>query len=382
VRRSNKIAGKKHLALDAATTVAVASAARSPWGRGFWYPLWDALIIGGGLSLLVGGLLYFSPESWRTNIDDHFLWPALLLINAAHFAASYIRVYTKPKAMERLPILSFFGPAALFLVTVVCVSYASILGRHLTTLYLTWSPYHYAAQTFGLCLIYLYRSGWSVSHQERQLLKLGAFTPFIWAFLDGRRAGAGLGWFLTRGFLNEHPNVDQSLTFGQWPLVAISFLAPIVLLVFQWRKQHKLTPLIVPMLLLSNAIWWILFPYIQAFLWATAFHGLQYLGILLAFHIHERVGPSGTLKHKILSGAKFYSASAVIGYALFRLWGYSFQAAGFGYAESSAIVVASLNIYHFIVDAYVWRLRGDPNEAVLRDVSGSSRSHLSAALRV
>ena len=146
---------KKHLGPEPDTTVAVASAARSPWGRGFWYPLWDVLIIGGGLSLLVGGLLYFSPQSLRTDIDGHLLWPTLLLINAAHFAASYIRVYTKPKAMERLPTLSVFGPAALFLVTVICVSYASILGRHLTALYLTWSPYHYAAQTFGLCLIYL-----------------------------------------------------------------------------------------------------------------------------------------------------------------------------------------------------------------------------------
>jgi hypothetical protein len=328
--------------------------------------MWDVLVIGGGLSLVVGGVLYFSPQSLRTDIDDRFLWPALLLINAAHFAASYIRVYTKPKAMERLPTLSFFGPAILFLVTIICVFYASILGRHLTTLYLTWSPYHYAAQTFGLCLIYLYRSGWSVSNQERQLLRLGAFTPFIWAFIDGRRAGAGLGWFLNTSFLNKYPNVDQSLTFGQWPLVVIAFLAPMALLVYQWRKQQKLTPLIVPVLLLSNATWWIFFPYIQAFLWATAFHGLQYLGILLAFHIHERMGPAGTLKDKILAGANFYVAAAAIGYALFRLWGYSFQAAGFGYAESSAIVVATLNVYHFIVDAYVWRLRGDPNEAVLR----------------
>src|SRR5689334_17573456 len=107
------------------TTIAVAgAAANSPWGRGFWYPSWDVLIIGGGLSLLVGALLYAFPQSFRTGIDDLLLWPAILLVNSAHFAASYIRVYTKPKAMERLPALSFFGPAALFLVTLICISYA------------------------------------------------------------------------------------------------------------------------------------------------------------------------------------------------------------------------------------------------------------------
>jgi hypothetical protein len=367
VPRSNNIATAKHLGPGSGIAVAVASAAaHNPWGRGFWFSPCDVLIIGGGLSLLIGGLLYVSPQSFRTAIDDHVLWPAILLVNSAHFAASYIRVYTKPKAMERLPALSFFGPAALFLVTLICISYASILGRHLTTLYLTWSPYHYAAQTFGLSLIYLYRSGCTVSRPERRLLKCGAFAPFMWAFIDGRKTGTGLGWFLSAAFLNEHQTFDQWLTFAQWPLAVISLLAPIALVMFRWRKQHKLTPLIVPTLLLSNAIWWILFPYIQAFLWATVFHGLQYLGIVLAFHIHERVGPSGTVKQQVLVGARFYVAAAAIGYALFRLWGYSFQAAGFGYAESSAIIVASLNIYHFIVDAYVWKLRGDSNEAVLR----------------
>src|SRR5579859_1864501 len=106
VQRSNKIAKKTPLGPEPDTTVAIASAARSPWGRVFWYPLWDVLIIGGGFSFLVGGLLYFSPQSFRTTLDDHLLWPALLLVNATHFAASYIRVYTKPKAMERLPTLS------------------------------------------------------------------------------------------------------------------------------------------------------------------------------------------------------------------------------------------------------------------------------------
>src|ERR1700722_9259702 len=84
VQRSNNIARTQPVGLELDTTVAVASAARSPWGRGFWYPLWDVFIIGGGLSLLVGGLLYFSPQSFQTHIDDHLLWPALLLINAAH----------------------------------------------------------------------------------------------------------------------------------------------------------------------------------------------------------------------------------------------------------------------------------------------------------
>jgi hypothetical protein len=39
---------------------------------------------------------------------------------------------------------------------------------------------------------------------------------------------------------------------------------------------------------------------------------------------------------------------------------------GFGPAESVLLVVAVINIHHFIVDAYIWKLRpGDSNRQVV-----------------
>ena len=39
--------------------------------------------------------------------------------------------------------------------------------------------------------------------------------------------------------------------------------------------------------------------------------------------------------------------------------------AGFGWAQSVVLVIAAINVHHFIVDAYIWRLRRDPNYRVV-----------------
>jgi len=55
----------------------------------------------------------------------------------------------------------------------------------------------------------------------------------------------------------------------------------------------------------------------------------------------------------------FYGASVALGYALFYCWPYAYVLAGFGAAESMLLVAAVINIHHFIVDRYIWRLGGD-----------------------
>jgi len=59
--------------------------------------------------------------------------------------------------------------------------------------------------------------------------------------------------------------------------------------------------------------------------------------------------------------AAFYVGCVALGYALFQCWPRAAVAAGFGIVESTFLVVAIVNVHHFIVDAYIWRLRRDPN---------------------
>jgi hypothetical protein len=54
-----------------------------------------------------------------------------------------------------------------------------------------------------------------------------------------------------------------------------------------------------------------------------------------------------------------------LAWALFSVWPYAYVLLGFGLAESVLLTVATINVHRFIVDAYIWRLRGDSNYQVV-----------------
>ena len=125
-----------------------APAARRVWvGRCFVHPAFDYLLIGGGLSLLVT-LFVFAAGLQFVN-ESRLVW-ILLLVNSAHFASSTVRLYMKPGAVGDWPILTLVFPLVALAMVTLCIYAPTTLGSHLQALYLTWSPYHYAAQASAL----------------------------------------------------------------------------------------------------------------------------------------------------------------------------------------------------------------------------------------
>ena len=55
----------------------------------------------------------------------------------------------------------------------------------------------------------------------------------------------------------------------------------------------------------------------------------------------------------------FYAMSVGLGYALFYCLPRGYALAGFGFTESMLLAFAAINIHHFIVDAFIWRVRRD-----------------------
>ena len=63
----------------------------------------------------------------------------------------------------------------------------------------------------------------------------------------------------------------------------------------------------------------------------------------------------------------FYGASVALAYVLFVAWPDAYVALGYDVRLTPQLVVAVINIHHFVVDAYVWRLRRDPNYRTVVD---------------
>jgi hypothetical protein len=330
-------------------------------GRSFGPPLFDYLLIGGGVTLIWVPLLFWTGWSYD-DVGMSTVTVAILLANSTHFAASTVRLYTKPGAAESLPGLTMVFPLLSLAVLSFALLAPDVLGSNLYALYLTWSPYHYAAQAYGLALLYGYRSGVALDGRDKKLLRCVCLLPFFYSFFTS--LGAGADWLLPIEVLSLPAAIAirEALSAG---LPLLIFGTPFLLYAWVWRRRGTPLPLISLLVVVANGIWWVTLIPMQAFLWATIFHGVQYLAIVMIFHAKEQMALPSNRHSAAWHGAWFYAVSLLLAYALFHALPLAYVWAGFGRVESLLLVVAVINLHHFIVDGYIWRFsRGGSNRRI------------------
>jgi hypothetical protein len=332
-------------------------------GRTFLHPALDYLLIGGGLSLLVTAVLALRVDALQ-GLDGTRLALLILGSNAAHFASSTVRLYTKPGADETWPILTRVLPLVFLVLLTLALALPEGLGERVQKLYLTWSPFHYAAQTYGLCVMYSYRSGCALGSVDKRWLRWACLLPFIYYFCTAPQVG--LDWVLAGlGFDSPAWLVPLRETGGP-VLMGLALLAPLVAYAALRTGRGRPMPLIGPLLMLSNGIWWLVLLPLDAFVWATIFHGIQYLVIVVVFHVRDELARPGNRRGGLHHALRFYAMSLLLGFALFHVLPQGYVLAGFGMVESVLLVVAAINIHHFVVDAFIWRLRpGTDNRRIV-----------------
>lgn len=339
-------------------------------GRGFVHPLYDYLVVGGLLTVPVA--FYVSRYTASAAAFIGLSLPVLLLLcNHAHFAASTVRLYTKPGTFDDLPFLTMVLPLVTLAVAWPLVAFADQIGRHVYSLYLSWSPYHYAAQTFGLATMYCYRSGCRLDRIEWWVLRGVCLLPFGVSIISGAPLGFGLGWLFPYRVLADDPVVLAVLRVALEVLRWGSLAAPLALFVWIGLRSARrraasaasrtAMPLISLCLMLSNASWWGLLTYWDAQVWGTVLHGLQYLGIMAVFHSEDQMRRPGNRHGRAYHAAVLIVLCVGLGYLLFQCWPRAYVLAGYGKVESVFMIVAIINIHHFVVDAYIWRIRKDRN---------------------
>jgi hypothetical protein len=329
-------------------------------GRAFLRPFWDYALIAALPSLAVFALLRYGHslsflDALASRATAAVSLPiAVLACGSAHFAASTVRLYTKPNAFRDLRFATLQLPLLTLAVVTLALAFSPYLGQHLVALYTTWSPYHYAAQAYGLALMYCYRSGCRLSDGDRRLLRAACLAPFLYAFVQG--TGNGLGWLLP-------------LSWSAWvrtflplrPLEIACFVLPVLWFGRLAFVRRSSPPVISLLIVVANGFWWTTLTFLNAFVWATVFHAVQYLAIVTVAHVKDRVARPGNAHGWLYHSLWFYATCLALAYALFVVWPMAYVGLGFGVSESMLLVTATINIHHFIVDGYIWRLRKGGN---------------------
>lgn len=322
-------------------------------------PLWsqpmDLLLGAGGLSiplmLLVPAIL--------TRLGDSalLLFPTLALFcNYPHYWATLERAFGSEAAWREKRGVLVGGTGLMLAGLLVVLAWPSLLPP-IFTLYLMWSPWHYAGQNYGLVLLLARRSGIQATSAEMHQLKASFWlsTGIAWIFLHRQGAGAAILWGL---------ELDRTLA-ARAGLVLLAGQAVLLQRVLsRWLSRCHIRELAAPLLLLLSQVLWF-----SGFAVTMRFPDLTWLpqhlgaGEVALMHCAQYLWVIYYFNNLHISTNKIYVYKKIFSWILGGIllwialpWGLSL---GFSldFQRTLLTVTAFINLHHFLVDGVIWKLR-------------------------
>ena len=351
--------------MTAPSPSAAAAAGTWIWGRG------PDLLIGCGLgyALLLPFLLWVGAGFERA------AWPLLVgaainhLIAAPHYGATVLRVYERREERRKYAFFSVWVTLALLALMFTSL-HVLWLGSLLLTLYVSWSPWHYAGQNYGLSLLFLRHRGVQVPARCKRLLYASFLLSTFMAVLSIHMERPGVSY---AGSVVGPANAYRLLSLGVprdvgeplLGLAALAYLGCLVAVAVSLRRSAGWRALAPSALLVGTQALWFSVPALAqhfgaaaeraillASIWVIAAHSLQYLWI--TSHFARREGTAGRLGtywvRATLAGALLsFGPALVLAPALFGSLPYD--------AGLAVLIFSVVNLHHFILDGAIWKLR-------------------------
>jgi len=302
--------------------------------------------------------------------------PLLILVTSIpHYGATLLRVYGTAEARERYSrygLVFTLGVGAAFALSLATPD----VGRWFITLYLTWSPWHYTAQNFGLSLMFLQRGGIGADPPLRRLIKLSYVLSYvvIFAGIHGATYASGSDPLYSgqAGYAFASLELPDALIRVVLAAATLGYLGVTAWTIARLRRRASWRALAPVLALLASQLAWFIVPVLAgrtfpgvygqkglialAFVWVAITHAVQYLWISLYYARASGFAAatrSGTLG--------YMAAATLVGAALWVVPAWLFAPGALGvlaYDSGLALLVASaVNLHHFLLDGVIWKLR-------------------------
>lgn len=334
-------------------------------------PLFDLIFVAGGLPLVLIGANVLT-IGWRlpdpvgvTGKPGLLLGLVLVgqhLFADSHNVATHLRIWGSPVDRERFSFYRTWLVALFAPLFFAGLSSPDITGIYVY-LFLMGVFWHYAAQSYGIALIYCYKRDYPLKLHEKRLMKLcmTSLAAFVILRMLSNPGFSPRDWYgVPIPFWGPFPAVYYNLAGGIFSLSAVAFSAVILTKILRERKLFPLPSLLVLLSVIAlglsesatNAMLWF---YIPPF-----FHGTQYLAIYLTYALKER-GETGPISFRRLFfspvAKRLFLTTVIIGAMLYVVVPHLFEQFGYSYALVAGLVLAIVNFHHFLTDAAIWRLR-------------------------
>jgi cytochrome c-type biogenesis protein CcmH/NrfG len=335
------------------------------------------LLFGCGLLYAIAFAAYSLAGPAIRSVTPSYWMPLLILaLSFPHYGGTLVRVYEQRRDRQAYALFALWVTLAMIPLFFAALR-SALLASILFTLYLTWSPWHYTGQNYGIAVMFLRRRGVDVTPQTKRWLYAAFILSFLLtAIVSHLEVGSAYSpfayssetvVFLPLGIPRVVGDVVLSI-LGVGYLVSLVESAVRLRRVAHWRDLVPASALV-----LTQALWFSL-PFSVHYWWRWqtglepldaqerigdyqlmifAAHGLQYLWITTYFA--RASGPwSGY--------ATYWAKAAASGIAVWMLPAVLIDPTGLangpGRAGNVFLVIATfVNLHHFVLDGAIWKLR-------------------------
>jgi tetratricopeptide (TPR) repeat protein len=335
----------------------------APWVYGPWL---DLIVGCGAWSAPLLALAYFSVAS-STRAWSIAFYALALLFNYPHYMATIYRAYHRAEDFHKYRIFTVHL-TALMVLTLLLSHYWFRMLPWIFTIYLTWSPWHYSGQNYGLFMMFARRAGADPQKAERRALYGAFIVSYLILFLGFHTGPSTDSLFISLGIPAIVSRWEQILLFAVFIALTVFGFARLSRAT-GWRK---LTPAVT---LFSSQCLWFLLPaaislikgieipqsrYSSGVL--AVMHSAQYLWITSYYARREATAEKGRDWRPLA----YFAVLVIGGIALFvpGPWLAS-QIFHRDFTSSFLIFTALVNIHHFILDGAIWKLRDGRIAALL-----------------
>jgi hypothetical protein len=293
---------------------------------------------------------------------------AIVFISMPHYGATLLRVYERRE--ERRAYALFTVYATILLAAAFYWGIHSVLvGTVLFTLYLTWSPWHYTGQNYGIALMILARRGITLTASQKRLVYASFVLSFVvtFFFIHGQTTSIPYDAQMIQYYsLNINATAADLLLF----VALLGYAVTLGGSLFSMFRQGGRDALSAAVLMLTQGVWFVVpalvrnwFPGVgvailtngwaaYAFTWIALGHALQYLWITAYF----ANATTPTQRHRT-----FYAKALLVGCGIWTIPVLLFSPAAIGNLPYdiglAATLAAVVNLHHFILDGAIWKLR-------------------------
>jgi tetratricopeptide (TPR) repeat protein len=353
---------------------------------GWFYGSLPDLMIGcGAWSAPLLLLAYYCSANYPRGVSLAFYGLALVC-NYPHYMATIYRAYRTKEDFAKYKIFTLHLTLLIgVLVIIAHVSYQ--LLAVVFTLYLTWSPFHYSGQNFGIALMFARRNGVKTTREGRRAFYLAFLSSYAMFFLAVHSFASSDQFIITLG-------IPLKVARIAWVLMLTIFAAATASSLSGFVKQTSWRAMTAPVVMLSTQVAWFVIPTALTlftdidFLHARAtagilalMHSAQYLWITSYYARREAAAASGVnaLRPKSWRAYSYAAVLIIGGVALFvpGPWLAS-RVMHIDFAASFLAFTALVNIHHFILDGAIWKLRDGRIAALLLNTAVEKREGLAS----